>query len=355
MAEFRSARASRSDWGLFTRAELEGILQIEFERSRRHDIDLACMAIAVDRLGHLHDLYGYTSKEEIQDALVAMLKSATRDSDFPRCPYEDHLLAVFPHTPPQGAATLARRLVAGARQLRFETDGRTMQITISIGLSHSRDGMDSFAAMAQRAQAGLALARAAGGDRWLKGAQAESQIDELRSELDDLRRALEQKGRVAAEALEASRAIELQRAGGPAPPPTDEDARFAQDMRKLLGAQAAAQPELAHAAEALIERALRELREQRQGALAKHLSDHQSEVETLERRVQKLTRALGATEDELRRVAGTPTAEPGIASMYRTVQGLSLDAVEASAKLAALSKVFQANLELQKRDRSADR
>jgi polyhydroxyalkanoate synthesis regulator phasin len=147
----------------------------------------------------------------------------------------------------------------------------------------------------------------------------------------------------------------LQRAGGPAPPPTDEDARFAQDMRKLLGAQAAAQPELAHAAEALIERALRELREQRQGALAKHLSDHQSEVETLERRVQKLTRALGATEDELRRVAGTPTAEPGIASMYRTVQGLSLDAVEASAKLAALSKVFQANLELQKRDRSADR
>jgi hypothetical protein len=72
-------------------------------------------------------------------------------------------------------------------------------------------------------------------------------------------------------------------------------------------------------------------------------------IDQLERRIAKLTHLLGITEDELRRVAGMKNIDLGIASIYRTVQGLSDDAVQKEKKRVMMREIFQANLELKKR------
>jgi len=152
---------------LFSLAQIQHLMRVEFNRAQRYDYPIACMLIAVDRLGHLRDLYGYEAKEEILDGVVGLLKQQTRSSDFLGRTADDRLLAVVPHTTAEGAAVLARRLLEGARGMDFDADGRAIQITLSIGASHNAGGQTLFFdAMLFAAEEALAAASEAGGDRY---------------------------------------------------------------------------------------------------------------------------------------------------------------------------------------------
>ncbi|MFY9345527.1 MAG: hypothetical protein WAT39_23760 [Planctomycetota bacterium] len=70
------------------------------------------------------------------------------------------------------------------------------------------------------------------------------------------------------------------------------------------------------------------------------------EVETLQRRIQKLTSALGQTEQRLQAAVKN---DAGLASGYRPEQGLTPDAADAARKKELLTEIYQTNLELQKR------
>jgi GGDEF domain-containing protein len=98
------------------------------------------MLIAIDRLGHLRDVHGYEAKERIVAAVVALLMRATRSSDFLGRTADDGLMAIIPHTPPEGVATLAARLVAEAALSPVEAAGKRIPITLSIGFAHNQRG-----------------------------------------------------------------------------------------------------------------------------------------------------------------------------------------------------------------------
>lgn len=76
--------------------------------------------------------------------------------------------------------------------------------------------------------------------------------------------------------------------------------------------------------------------------------EFQSEIEQLERRIGKLVAGLEETERVLARVAATKDLETGIASIYRTVQGLSSGEENMDQKSRMMAAVFAANLELQR-------
>ncbi|MEE8468753.1 MAG: diguanylate cyclase [Planctomycetota bacterium] len=153
--------------GLFSLAQIQHLMRVEFNRAQRYDYPIVCMMIAIDRLGHLRDIYGYESKEEIVDAVVGLLKSSTRGSDFLGRMADDRLLAVVPHTPAEGAARLAERLLQGTRAMDFQSDGRTLQVSLSIGASHNAGGSTLFFdAMLLAAEEALAASVEAGGDRY---------------------------------------------------------------------------------------------------------------------------------------------------------------------------------------------
>ena len=50
--------SSRSNGSLLMYPQLQNVLRIEFARARRYDYPLSCIALAVDRLENLSDLYG---------------------------------------------------------------------------------------------------------------------------------------------------------------------------------------------------------------------------------------------------------------------------------------------------------
>lgn len=163
-----------ADKSLFSLAQIQHLMRVEFNRAQRYGYPISCLMIAVDRLGHLRDMYGYEAKEEIIDSIVALLKNATRSSDFLGRMADDRLLAVVPHTGPTGVRSMCERLVGEARELDFDNDGRSIPITVAIGGSY--DGSDEggeaadertmfFDALLQASEEALEEAVAAGGDR----------------------------------------------------------------------------------------------------------------------------------------------------------------------------------------------
>lgn len=75
--------------------------------------------------------------------------------------------------------------------------------------------------------------------------------------------------------------------------------------------------------------------------------EYDGKVDLLERRVAKLNQSLEQSERALQELSRSKNVDAGIASIYRTVQGLSHTEAHWKVKEALLEKLFEANLALQ--------
>jgi diguanylate cyclase (GGDEF)-like protein len=324
MAVNSTTSFSRTGDGLFSPEEVRHLMRLEFERARRYEYSTACMLISVDRLGALQDIYGVETKNEILQAVVDLLETQTRASDYLGCKIDERILAVYPHTSAKAATALAQRLLKGARQISFEGDGRTLRITLSIGIAHNEDRKEvEFETLLGVAEDGLKVAESAGGDR-----SVETELYQL---------------------YEAKRRREESEQSHKPMDVFGEETQFLN--RKILEIQKAFEAEK-RGREA--DRAkLDEVLASTKGFVAQRNAEkertYQNEIQLLERRIHKLTDQLGLTEKELQRVLKMKTVDEGIASLYGGVQGLAGDDANYETKKELMSQIFAANLELKRK------
>jgi len=326
------AQFKASPQGLFSAEEIRRLMRIEFDRARRYHYPIVMLLVSVDRLGQLQDLYGSEVREEILEALVARLRGASRSSDFLGTTFDDRLLVLVPHTPLDGVATLARRLLKEARALKLECDGRPMRLTVSIGGAHSERHADAtFETMLEVAEGGNEVAQRAGGDRF------------VHSELYDFfQKKREREGRLAEPQGVGMPGASLDVAG--------IGNLIGDKIKELFGLGAADTNLIARIEREVTAQLLGELRERK----ARTTSDPEAEaeylrkIELLERRISKLTQQLGSTEEELQQALRATHVDSGLASVYNTVQGLSSGAAQAELKKELMAAIFEANVELRR-------
>jgi diguanylate cyclase (GGDEF)-like protein len=333
----RSTAFRGSEQGLFTPEQIQRLMRIEFDRAQRYSYPVVFLLISVDRLRQLQDLYGFQVKETILGSLTELLKQATRASDFLGCTVDDRLLVLVPHTPPEGASTMARRVLEGARKMSFDADGRAVRVTVSIGGAHNqRHGELSFETLLEVAEGGLAVASAGGGDRF------------VHSELYEF--------------FEKKRQARAQAAPAPAPPPLPTRAApmdegltaiagrlLGDKIRELFGLTDQDRDLLLQIEQQVMAEALREMKNELISKVSSDEGEYQRQIDLLERRVSKLTNSLGMTEAELQRVLRSKNLDAGVSSIYKSVQGLSGDEVQGELKKALMEKIFEANVELRKK------
>jgi hypothetical protein len=92
------------------------------------------------------------------------------------------------------------------------------------------------------------------------------------------------------------------------------------------------------------------MKDEREKLLHRERTEHDAKVDLLERRIEKLNKALQDTESALTQVMAAKGFDPGIASIYDSVQGLAFDALNYEKKKELLEKVFLENVALQKKD-----
>ncbi len=160
------ARDPEGDPELFSLAQILHLMRVEFTRAQRYGYPLSCLLVAVDRRGPVRDVYGYEAKQAVLDEVARLLEAQTRSCDFLGRLMDDRLLAIVPHTSGDGARVLGQRLLSGVRKLAFESQGKRIPISVSIGTTHNGLGRTLFFdAMLEAGEGALAEAVAAGGDR----------------------------------------------------------------------------------------------------------------------------------------------------------------------------------------------
>jgi hypothetical protein len=103
----------------------------------------------------------------------------------------------------------------------------------------------------------------------------------------------------------------------------------------------------------IVDLAVAELYDERKKAVEAQMREHKRQVDMLEKRIAKLTGILGVTEEELQRVMAMKSIDAGVASIYKTVQGLGAGDPQKEEKKAMMAEIFQQNKAFQKRGKTA--
>jgi len=325
----------QSESGLFSGEEIRRLMDIEFARSQRYEYPLTLLLIEIDRLESLHDLYGVDSRERIVRSVRDLLRKSTRGSDALGCLHDQRLLVLLPHTPCEGATVIARRVLTGCRTLEFRGDGRVLRATLSIGAAQ-RTADGDFAQLVQAADEALAAAVRAGGDRCQEYERLPRR-EPVRVAPAGVAAALPQpppaRARTPVRVMPA-----LPGVGELAGETLEEKVG---NLFRWLGEQGFGAPSLETAALEAIQSAITEVRGRRATR-----EEVEREIRALEGRMTRLRQMVEASEEELARMVTEKSVDPGIASIYRTVQGLDPQERNYSKKKELLSVLYKANVEL---------
>lgn len=170
--------------------------------------------------------------------------------------------------------------------------------------------------------------------------RAQKELETLRSELDAGKRALDVH-------MQSAALGEAERYAG-------ENAAIARELEGIFSAHAMqAVPDLAKLRDEVLASTVALVDRERKATLQAREVARDREVELLQRRIEKLKTALTDNENLMARAANLAPGDPGLASIYKSVQGLAPDASGFERKKDIMSGIFQANLSLQKKAATA--
>lgn len=316
--------------------QMLGVIRVEFHRARTQRYPLCCLMIAVDGIDGIVARDGYQAKAASMTAAYDLLKRVAREHGFIGMAIQsgDRIMAVFPNTTTERMGQLGNLLLEAGRALST-TSAAGRALEFSLGASHNllAETNSSFGGLVESAGRALHLATQSGGGRYVMWRAAESEIEALRGDLAAATKSFRAEQQTLED--EAGDAGGLQRA------------ELVDKIQRIFSTVART-PEIESLESQVVELAVAELYEERRKAVAAQMREHARQVDMLERRIAKLTSVIGVTEEELARVMAMKMVDPGVASIFKTVQGLRGDDPQAQAKKAMMSTIFEQNLAFQK-------
>ncbi len=289
--------------------ELGRLLEAGFQEARGARRPVAFLMVEPDRLEGVVEPARAALWSELEELLGSLLGGGRAIGGWKG----GRLLALLPELERADLETLASALVAAGRELSVDRAGVPGSVSLSLGVAHCRGREEVALQTLQRvAEEGLRVAVSGGGNRWVH-----TELYALLGRLDgggepvrkgaDPQEAPVTALRFVTDAEERETPPEAPpRAILPAPPP--EDSEMARLRRRL---------------------------EERGRAM-----------DILERRLDKVCVLLDATEDQLRTALSARDLDPGLASIYREVQGLDAGEPQIVAKKRLMRQVFEQNLVL---------
>jgi GGDEF domain-containing protein len=323
-------------------AQMLGVMRVEFHRARTARQPLCVLMVAVDSLEAIFNEHYWPGKDAAIRAAYDLLKSCCKELGFfgMALMSGDRIMAVFPNTEPGRLSTLGNRIVEAARTLPFKIGEKAVPITLSLGASHNllAETNSSFEGLVEMSGRAMFLATEGRGNRYVMWREAEAEIDGLRAALEERKQSFAREQQVLED--------EVSEIGGL------QQAQLVDKIQQLF-AGVGRTKEIEALEKQILDLAIKELYEERRKAVAAQMAEHRRQTDMLEKRIAKLTDILGVTEEELKRVMAMKNIDAGVASIFRTVQGLSADDNQAELKKSLMSEIFKQNVSFQKREKEA--
>jgi diguanylate cyclase (GGDEF)-like protein len=121
--------------GCINRRGFDQLLAREIARSARSGSELALLAIDLDHFKQLNDRCGHLAGDAVLRDLGALLRQTARAGDVVARTGGEEFTLILPDTDTGGASQLGTRLCERIRERAFIVDGRSIRITISVGVA----------------------------------------------------------------------------------------------------------------------------------------------------------------------------------------------------------------------------
>ncbi|MBX7193695.1 MAG: GGDEF domain-containing protein [Sandaracinaceae bacterium] len=153
--------------GAYNRHFLDERLQSEWSFAKRHGTRLSVLFVDADHFKKVNDTYGHAGGDAVLRSLAAVLMKAMRQEDVVARYGGEEFIVLVRGIPQEAVVALADRVRAEVQACVIEHEGRTIPITISIGVStHEAEREDEdVEALVARADAALYKAKEQGRNR----------------------------------------------------------------------------------------------------------------------------------------------------------------------------------------------
>ncbi|HED64542.1 MAG TPA: hypothetical protein ENJ09_03200 [Planctomycetes bacterium] len=308
------------------------LMRLEVENAVKHGYPISCMMFGLDGFVTSDTML---ARKELMPLLFHELKTVAFERQMRGLGIwtEGFQLAVFPHVAPEDLYDAAEEMLERARKITHAAVDPERPLTISIGIGHNQHpGEVDFESVVRDAETGMEMASSSGGDQVSRWREVETEVDRLRVELEEQIREIDE---IQRSAFADGQAAEEQ---------------WGRDLVSKVIALFQAEPDQTAGVVKLQKDTVALLKEElasfQRTSTASQLLEAQNQIAQFERRVKKLTQSLERTEQELKRVASMKDVDMGVASLYRTVQGLSEEDDLFEAKREMLKNIFDANVAL---------
>lgn len=153
--------------GLHNRRYLDSHLSTLFERARSRRRPLSLMIADIDRFKAINDTWGHDAGDDVLREFAGRLRKNVRGIDLACRLGGEEFVIVMPDTEGDIAEKVAERVRAHIAQAPFAigADGKTIDVTVSVGVSSLRHAGDTVEALLKRADVALYEAKSGGRNR----------------------------------------------------------------------------------------------------------------------------------------------------------------------------------------------
>jgi diguanylate cyclase (GGDEF)-like protein len=151
--------------GLPNRAAFDERLEVEARRFHRYRRPLALLVLDLDHFKAVNDSYGHPTGDAVLQRVADLLRANTRDPDIPARYGGEEMVVILPETMLRPAMEVAERIRAAVEATRFDHDGRSIDLTVSIGVSACPECVDDPADLLRAADDALYQAKRDGRNR----------------------------------------------------------------------------------------------------------------------------------------------------------------------------------------------
>lgn len=140
--------------GVYNRSFLDSALRRETGLARRHGTPLSLIMVDVDGLKEANDRYGHRVGDAVIQAVAdAVAGCRRRKTDILARYGGDEFVLLLSNTDARGARVLARHIAREVNDLMITVEGRSVKVTVSLGVASLRrhDTRDDLLARADRA------------------------------------------------------------------------------------------------------------------------------------------------------------------------------------------------------------